>query len=491
MIPKMMFPFNRARVACCTVFLLTGCASMTSVKPTAVALQANDLAPGQEIATAGATQWPDATWWRLYGDSQLDRLIDHAVMGSPRIASAASRIAAAQAMARISEAALQPTVEGSASIERTRFSHDYYIPEDINGHYLFDPVWNNSVGASFGYSFDIWGRDRAALEASLDQVKVREYEAQNAKLALEGAVVRTYAELGLAYEIQDHEQAILAAENQTLDLAARRLKAGLGTELEIQQAKNAVSATRAQLEDLSNRMVLLRHQLAALGGDGPGAGDAITRPAMTLGQSIGLPSQIPAELIGRRPDVQAERWRVESASKQIAVAKAAFYPNVNLKASLGLVGIGFGQLVSASAVNSSIGPAITLPIFEGGKLRAGLDVRTSQYDMAVDAYNAAIIEALHQVADGISHLSSLEKLRSRRQETLGFAKRAHELAVIAFRAGLTDYNNVLSTEDALNRAQNLIAEVGYQQITTLAALNEALGGGLIASNDGAIAQAPK
>jgi NodT family efflux transporter outer membrane factor (OMF) lipoprotein len=474
----MMFSFNRARGACCAALLLSGCASMTHVAPTAVALQANDLTVGQDVAAAAATQWPDAAWWKLYGDPQLDQLIDHAVLGSPRLASAASRIAAARGMARISEAATQPTVEGGASIERTRFSHDYYIPEEINGHYLFDPVWNNSVGASFGYNFDFWGRDRAALEASLDQVKVSEYEAQNARLALEGAVVRTYAELGLAYEVQDHEEAILAAENQTLDLASRRLKAGLGTELEIQQAKNAVSATRAQLEDIANHMVLLRHQLAALGGQGPGAGDAITRPALALGQAIGLPSQIPAELIGRRPDVQAERWRVESAAKQIAVAKAAFYPNVNLKATLGFVGIGFAQLISASAVNSSIGPAITLPIFEGGRLRAGLDVRTSQYDMAVDAYNAAIIEALHQVADGISHLESLEKLRSRREETLGFAKRAHELATIAFRAGLTDYNNVLSTEDALNRAQNLIAEVGYQQITTLAALNEALGGGL-------------
>ena len=107
---------------------------------------------------------------------------------------------------------------------------------------------------------------------------------------------------------------------------------------------------------------------------------------MKLNDNISLPSQIPAELIGRRPDVLAERWRVEAASKEVAVSKAAFYPNVNLKGSLGFLGIGFGQLVAGNSINSTLGPAISLPIFEGGKLRAGLDARTAQYDIAVDAY---------------------------------------------------------------------------------------------------------
>jgi len=462
------------------VLLLSGCAGMTSVTPSSSALHVEDLAAGGDITGAGITVWPDATWWRSFGDPQLNQLMSNAVAGSPRLAGAQARIAVARGMAKVSAAATQPSLEAGADLDRTRFSHDYYIPEEINGHYLFRPIWNNSTGMTFAYDFDFWGRDRAALEAALDQVKVTEFEAQNARLTLEGAVLRAYAEFEYAFELRDHEEAILGAEEQTLDLATRRLKAGLGTELEIEQAKNAVAATQAQLEDVGNHMVLLRHQIAALEGSGPGAGDAITRPAMTLNQVVGLPSRIPAELIGRRPDVQAERWRVESAAKQINVAKAAFYPNVNLKASLGLVGIGFGQLLSAAAVNSSIGPAVTLPIFDGGKLRAGLNVRTSEYDIAVDAYNASITEALHQVADSISRLTSLETLKHRREETLAYAKRAHELAVIAFRAGLTDYNNVLSTEDALNRAQNLIADIGLQQITTIAALNEALGGGLVA-----------
>ena len=482
----------RVRAGLCGIALICGgCASMTGVKTTTAALRPVDLSGGFDIGQAQTIAWPDAAWWKSYGDPQLDGLIDTALAGSPRLAAASARLAAAEALARVSHAALQPAVEGGADFDRTRFSQDYYIPSAINGHDLFTELWNNSAGVTLAYSFDVAGGERAALEAALDEVKVSQYEVQNARLALEGAMLRTYAGLDYAYEIQDHEQAILAAENQTLDLAKRRLKAGLGTELEIQQANSAVAATRAALEDVGDRMVLLRHEIAALTGRGPAAGDAIRRPALTLNQPIGLPSQIPAELIGRRPDVQAERWRVESAAKQITVAKAAFYPNVNLKAAVGVVGIGFGQLLTTRALNASVGPALTLPIFEGGKLRAGLAVRTAEYDRAVDAYNAAIVEALRQVADGISHLESLESLRQRRRETLTFATRAHELAVIAFRAGLTDYNNVLSTEDALNRAQNLIAEVGFQQLSAVAALDQALGGGLLASSVGLDVSVPR
>ena len=451
---------------------------MSALKPHSVPVQANSLAAGSDIAAAQSAAWPEAEWWKQYGDPQLDDLVRRAMAGNPRMAAAQSRVDIARDMARISGAARKASVDAGAEFDRTRFSHDNIFPQEINGYHLFDPIWNNSVGLTFAYDPDVWGRDRAALEAALDQVKVTEFEAQNARLVLATAVIRAYAQLGYFYEIQDHERAILGAESRTLDLSQRRLKAGLGTELEIQQAKNAVAATQARLEDLAGQMVLLRHQLAALIGEGPAAGDVLGRPALQPSRPVGLPSEIPAELVGRRPDVQAERWRVESAAKGVAIARTAFYPNVNLKAAVGLVGFGFGRLFTDRALNVSAGPAITLPIFDGGRLRAGLAVRTSQYDVAVDAYDAAVIEALREVSDQISRFESLRKLRARREETLAFATRANELALISFRAGLTDYNNVLSTEDSLNRALISVADVGLQQVTTIAALNQALGGGL-------------
>jgi NodT family efflux transporter outer membrane factor (OMF) lipoprotein len=457
---------------------VAGCAHMSAVAPTQKPLAANSLDAGADIRSAARADWPDTQWWRKYAYPQLDRLVQQALVGNPSLAGAQARIAVARGLARISNAATGPTVAARADSELTRFSHDDIFPEAINGHYLFDPIFNTTAELTFAFDPDFWGRDRAALEAALDQVQVSAYEAQGARLVLETTVVRSYAQLGYAFELQDHENAILAAEQKTLSLAQRRLQAGLGTELEIQQARSAVAATQAVLQEITGQILSLRHQIAALLGQGPAAGDSLNRPALDPNRPVGLPSQMPAELIGRRPDIQAERWRVASAAQGMAVAKAEFYPNIDLRAAVGLVGFGFGRLVSAQAVNATAGPAITLPIFDGGRLQAGLDVRMAQYDAAVYAYDSAVIEALRQVSDQISRFESLRELRMRREETLAFAKRANELARIAFRAGLTDYNNVLSTEDALNRALISISDVNLQQLVTIAALNEALGGGL-------------
>jgi NodT family efflux transporter outer membrane factor (OMF) lipoprotein len=198
---------------------------------------------------------------------------------------------------------------------------------------------------------------------------------------------------------------------------------------------------------------------------------------------VGLPSRMPAELIGRRPDVRAERWRVEQAARMIDVAKTAFYPNVDLKAAAGFVGIGFSQFLTNRSLNASVGPAITLPIFEGGRLRANLDAQVSDYDIAVNAYNGVVVEALRQVADELSRLDSSRRLCQRREENLAYARRAHDLAMIAFRAGLTDYVNVLSTERELQRASSALVEANLQQTQARVGLTIALGGGLIVDDE--------
>ncbi|HVW68448.1 MAG TPA: efflux transporter outer membrane subunit, partial [Steroidobacteraceae bacterium] len=469
------------RVALAGTLALAGCAAIPPGKPPAAALAPDTLAPSAAMTAAATGHWPEQLWWTRFRDPQLDRLMQRALAGNPRLATAQARIDEARGLAKVSGSATLPSVEAEAGSALTRFTHDSYIPPEINGHDLFDrPVWVSDIGVSAAYHLDFWGRDRAALEASLDRVKVAEYEAQDARLALEDALLRSYAQLSYAYEIQDNERGILSDEQQTLDLANRRLKAGLGTELEIEEAKSAVAATQGELTQIEDRMALLQHQIAALCGDGPGSAEGLARPALTVShEPATLPSRIPAELIGRRPDVLAERYRVESAGKQIEVAKAAFYPNVDLKATVGLLGIGFGQLVSLKAINADAGPAVTLPIFEGGKLEGALDVRRAQYDAAVDAYNATVLQALREVADELSRHDSLEALQKRRAERLAYARRAHELARIAFRAGLTDYLNVLTTQNDLNRAQNQLAQVGLQQLISLAALNQALGGGLV------------
>jgi NodT family efflux transporter outer membrane factor (OMF) lipoprotein len=464
------------------VLLMTiaGCAGLPKATPRAASLRSTGVALSESQSALPHMQWPSGSWWNQFGDPQLDELLRRAIADNPHIATAEARIAVAKGFAQVARSAQLPTVDAAAELDSTRFTHNSDFPEQINGHDLFGgPVWNNSLGVSVAYHVDFWGRDRAVLAAALDEVRVAEYEAQDARLAIEGALVRTYARLDYIYRLQDNERSILADEGQVADLAERRLKAGLGTEFETQQARTAVAGTEADLVQTADRIELLKHQIAALCGESPGSADRIERPALQAVNAVAsLPTSISAELIGRRPDVLAERARVEATRQGIAAARADFYPNVDLKALAGFAAIGFDQFLGLKSLNTSVGPAVTLPLFEGGRLRGALHVRESQYDIAVDAYNAAILESLHEIADQVSRLQSLQELQVKREETLRLATRAHELARIAFRAGLTDYVNVLSTESQLNGARNAVAQVTFQQVDAIASLDQALGGGL-------------
>ncbi len=463
---------------------LGACASIPPEPKQAALRPAQDFNPGAAVAAAPIDAWPAAEWWSVLGDPQLNRLLTRAIAGNPRIAVARTRVETARALSRVAGSAERPTIAASSDFEYTRFTHDGYLPGQIDGHDLFGPpVWNNSVGVGLEYHLDFWGRDRALLQAALAEVKVAEYEERDARIALQSALIRSYAELSYAYALEDDEQSILHDEERTLDLANRRLRAGLGTELEIEQASSAIARSQGDLQVISERKTLLTHQIAALCGDGPGAGEALSRPQLSLDEvSAGLPSYLPAEILGRRPDLLAQRYRVEAAAKQVKVAQTAFYPNVDLKALVGLVGIGFGDFFSRNAFNASAGPAITLPIFEGGKLTGTLDARRAQYDAAVEAYNVTLIDALGQVADALSRYQSSSILAGHRQENLKLASRAHELALIAFRSGLTDFVNVLTTQNEWHRAQNQLAQVSLEKLRAISDLNQALGGGLPAAD---------
>jgi outer membrane protein TolC len=222
---------------------------------------------------------------------------------------------------------------------------------------------------------------------------------QGVQLALETAIVRSYIELSLQYELLDAEQAIEERSRQTLDIVAKRAAAGLASRLDLSQAQAQVATDASQVEQTQRQITLTRHLLAALCGQGPGAADSITRPNLTLDLPIVLPSILPAELIGHRPDVVARRWRVEAESKGIAAAHAAFYPNIDLLAAASLTSAapfgGFFNFINNEAVGHRVGAAVSLPLFDGGRLQG-------HYGAAVESYNQNVLLAMQQVADQVA-----------------------------------------------------------------------------------------
>ena len=190
-----------------------------------------------------------------------------------------------------------------------------------------------------------------------------------------------------------------------------------------------------------------------------------------------LPAGLRADLLGRRADLVAQRWRVEAALKDVDVARAQFYPNVNLVAFVGLSSIGLDNFVKPGSTTYGAGPALRLPIFEGGRLRANLSARNAEVDAAVDGYNAALLRALREVADEVASLQSLERQQQAQADALASAESAFDLALQRYRSGLGNYLIVLNAESTVLAQRRAVVDLKARHLAAEAALARALGGG--------------
>jgi NodT family efflux transporter outer membrane factor (OMF) lipoprotein len=228
---------------------------------------------------------------------------------------------------------------------------------------------------------------------------------------------------------------------------------------------------------LQETIGLTRNMLAALLGAGPDRGLAIARPVANVLQPVALPSAMPAELLGRRPDLIAQRWRVEAAQKGIAGAKAAFYPDVNLVGLIGLQSFGAAGFLSGASRMVGFGPAVTLPIFEGGRLRANLAGANADYDIAVEQYNQLLADALRDIVDQLTSFASVEAQHREQEQALADAQEAYDLALLRYREGIGNYLQVLSAESPLLVQQGLEADLRARDLEISISLVRALGGG--------------
>ncbi|KZE87425.1 efflux transporter outer membrane subunit [Chromobacterium subtsugae] len=459
--------------------LAAGCADPGAGGPQSRLLDADSLSAGKRIQEAAAKAgWPQADWWHQLHDAQLDQLVTAALAGNPGLRAAAARLRQAQALAGVAESATRPQAAGEASFTRQRYSEQDFIPPPEAGNYS----WYNHAALNASYDLDLWGRQRAALSAALDEAQVLAAEAQLARLNLSAAVVRAYVQLALQYAEKDLLQDNLAQRERSWQLAKKRKAAGLAAEAEVVLLESRLPAARNQIEQVDEAIELLRNQLAALCGQGPAVGEALRRPTLKLDDAAPrLPSALPAELVGRRPDVSAQRWKVEAEARKIDAAKAAFYPNINLMAFAGFQAIGFDNFPSASTAVRGIGPAISLPIFEGGRLRSALSAQTAAYDAAVDSYNASVVRALNEVAGAIAKVESQAGQQKQTELALASAQKAFRLAQQGYRAGLSDQDNVIAARLALLAAQQQLARIRSERLDSFAALMSALGGGVAVS----------
>ncbi len=449
--------------------LLAGCVAAPPTTPSQTALKPGTLGLSASPAPAIADRW-----WAAFGDPQLDTLVDRALAGSPTLQVALARMRAAQAELSAERAATYPQLTLDGQEQRERFSRNYVIPPPP-----FGPggttQWIGTVQANLSWSLDFFGKLAAGVDRARATAKASALDALAARLALSGAVSSAYIALDRDYRLADVAEQTVKQSQGVFDLTHGRVAAGLDSRASEEQAKALLALAKEDLFRARSERDLAVHVIAALTGRGADA-YGLARPKLDR-TALSLPQVLPADLLARRADIAAAEARIEAATAGREVARKAFYPDIDLIGAAGFAAIGLSPLFSGSSAQYGIGPAIHLPIFDAGELRANYAGATAALDEAIASYNQSVVTAVRQASDALTQISSIEAQSLQQRTALDASQAAFDLALRRYRSGLSPQLNVLSAEDTLLQARRQEANLSGDLLAARVSLLMALGGG--------------
>jgi NodT family efflux transporter outer membrane factor (OMF) lipoprotein len=423
------------------------------------------------LSGAAVEPVPDG-WWNSFDDPQLDRLIRAGLEGSPTLAQAQARVADALARSQIAHSKLLPSANLDASALYQRAPENYLIPPPLAGH----TFWMGQAGASLGWDLDFFGKQANAVHAAQALTHSAQLDVENAKLMLGTAIALAYVELYRENALADIAERSAAQRENIVAITRRRVAAGVDTQLELRQAEGQLPQAHVARDQAQAAAEIAVHQLAQLSGQGADAYASIKRPVLNLDAAVPVPTALPINLLARRPDVLSARLSIEAADSQRLSDRAAFYPDINLKALAGIGAFGWSNLVQSSALGFGAGPLISLPLFDGGRLRAQYKSSEAQLDSAVDGYNDTVLRAVQQTADQLTSIDALARERVEQQQTLEANEAAYRLAEERYRAGLASYLSVLNAETQVLTARQTMVDIIANQAVARVTLLSAIGG---------------
>ena len=457
---------------CALIIGLAGCAAVPNADVKPVVRLASELATARSLP-AGTAQWPTDKWWLTYNDAGLTKLIEEALVGSPDLAIAQARFRAAGALVRQARAAQLPQLTAQASGGIVKSSYNEGIPAE------FVPRgWNDTGDASIGLSFalDLWGGKRAGARAATYDADAAALEVEQARLVLATGIAEAYAQLVQLDAARQVTQSAVTLRADIEKLVRDRVANGLDTQAELAQAQAAVPTARGEVLALDEAIMVVRHQIAALLGQGPDRGLDI---AIGANPPVihDLPADITTNLIGRRPDIRASLARVEASDSRTKVAKAAFYPSINIRALIGFQALGLGHVLSSGSTFGNAGPAISLPIFDGGAIAGRYAQLRAGYDEAVATYDRAVVGAFREVADVVAARQSLVGRLGEAKVSLAQSDRGYAIARQRYEGGLSTFLDVLTAQQGVLTARRSVADLTTRAFALDVALVRAIGGG--------------
>jgi outer membrane protein, multidrug efflux system len=412
-------------------------------------------------------------WWLVFNDPTLNQLENDADSANQDIRVAVARVDEAEAAARYARSFMSPTLSLGTSVSRTREAQNRPNNGNTGGRAA---TFNDfQIPLFFSYEIDAWGRVRRSLEAARDVHQATEADLRFVRLSVEAAVALDYYGL----RENDAERAVLDSTiqelQQALDVVTNRFHSGLNSELEVKQAKTLLDQTKAQAQALDVQRAQLEHAIAVL--DGRAASDFSLPKAPFTGLPPSIPPGLPADLLARRSDIaEADRY-VAAATAQIGVARTAYLPQLSLTGYAGFESTAIGSLVNWQNSIVSLGAAALTPVFNGGRIRADVDQAKARYRESLGQYVKTVLTAYQEVEDQLAALRILSGEAQSQSDAVDAAKRAEEIAMNRYKAGLVGYLDVVFAETTLLSNERVATQISGQRMVATVVLVKALGGG--------------
>ncbi len=480
---SMFLIFVRMTCSCIWVGLMSAlcCCQLSPPPPILKQAPACALQEAQGIsdgATYTADEWPEQDWWRFFGDTQLNALVEQALADNPTMAGAEARIGAALATGDKSYAPFYPTIDFETDTTR--------VHQSKNGIFgilaASDPLYpityrQQNMGISFNYEFDFFKKHKNELIAAMNQTEVAKAEAYVCRLALSISVVQAYFQSHILKERVEIADKLLRNKQAMSTLTGQKQRNGLENEAVFNNTVYDALETERYLIKLQQDAALSSIELQAL------LADDFNVPVEDIAfcaalEAFPLPCSLPLDLLAHRADVWAHRWRVEATAHRICAGRAAFYPNINISGIMGYQALGnLPLLVFDSTYGLLFGPALHLPIFEGGALQADLDLRTQEYRLAVADYDSAVLAAVKEVLNALVIIQKTDERYRTARVGQALAEKNLQQARQRQKSALISRADVLSYENSWLQAEDLRVQIFFDGLQARIALIRALGGG--------------
>ena len=457
--------------------LLAAC----SIPPKPETPTMRDVAPLAGVPARDGSAWPEADWWKHYADPELDALEEKALAGAPSLDEASARVATAEKAIDIARADNNVRIDGNVQYQRQRLSETGLIPPAFLGFTWYSQA---DLGVSFKYDFDFWGKQRAAIEAAVDEARAAEAERAAAALILTTAIADAYFGWQADMARVALMEQLTATLERNLRIADLRVSHDIDPPDVLYVARTRVSGARELREEYLGSARIRQAAIAALLGVAPADVPALTaKPLPDI--AGGVPDDASVDLLARRPDIAASRWRVEAALRNADQARAEFYPDVSISALVGLSSIDMDKVFTGGSRVFNVAPAIHLPIFEGGRLEARFGASKAELDAAAAQYDSAVVSAAHDVATQALTAQQLAARRRERGDQVAASVALQDSANARSHRGIGDDRAVISAEAEVIQQRDAATALHAQAISTDIALIKALGGGYRFARPGA------